>query len=75
MDIKDFDLGWFSKKQEIIGVAKHLCGAATDLTIKSLQSCGDRLKGLAIATCCHHSCDSKTYVNLKFMEDELLIKP
>ena len=39
MDIKDFDLGWFSKKQEIIGVAKHLCGAATDLTIKSLQSC------------------------------------
>lgn len=69
MDIKDLDLGWFKDKQ-VIAVAKHLCGGATDLTICSLKHSGN-LKGLAIATCCHHICDPQTYVNLEFMREEL----
>jgi tRNA:m4X modification enzyme len=35
MDIKDFDLGFFKEKKQIIGVAKHLCGGATDLSLTS----------------------------------------
>ena len=38
MDIKDFDLGYFAdEKKDIIGVAKHLCGAATDLALCSFK--------------------------------------
>lgn len=73
MDIKDFDIGWFEHKTAIIGVAKHLCGGATDLTICSFKLC-KHLKGLAIATCCHHKCDIKTYVNMPFMQEELGVK-
>ena len=72
MDIKDFDLGWFQDKS-VIAVAKHLCGGATDLAIRSLTNC-KTLLGLAVATCCHHNCDMQSYVNLEFMRDELGIK-
>ena len=37
MDIKDFDLSYFSDKKNIIGVAKHLCGGATDLSLASFK--------------------------------------
>ena len=37
MDIKDFDLSYFSDKKNIIGVAKHLCGGATDLSLVSFK--------------------------------------
>lgn len=75
MDIKDFDLGWFKEITQVIGVAKHLCGGATDLALYSFRLAKGRMKGLSIATCCHHSCDIKTYVNLKFIVEELGVKP
>lgn len=74
MDIKDFDLSYFSEKKQIIGIAKHLCGGATDLTLASFNSVKGCLKGLAIATCCHHVCDALTYVNMKFINEELQIR-
>lgn len=37
MDIKDFDLSYFKEKTKIIGVAKHLCGGATDLSLTSFR--------------------------------------
>ena len=59
MDIKDFDLSKIDEALSVVGVAKHLCGGATDLSLTSLMSVGrDRMKGLAIATCCHHRCDT-----------------
>ena len=76
MDIADFDIAKYlnhvktqtqdEKPVKFVGIAKHLCGGATDLTltsIKNLQS-EKALEGLAIATCCHHACDTLTYVNL-----------
>jgi tRNA:m4X modification enzyme len=33
-----------------------------------MLSAKGRVKGLSIATCCHHRCDTKTYVNLPFIE-------
>jgi tRNA:m4X modification enzyme len=52
----------------IIATAKHLCGGATDLSIASLiinkeNKAACNLRGISIATCCHHRCDLKTYVN------------
>ena len=43
IDIADFDLARFIQEQfpttphEIIGIAKHLCGCATDLALTSLS--------------------------------------
>lgn len=37
MDIKDFDLAYFKEKTKIVGVAKHLCGGATDLALTSFK--------------------------------------
>ena len=71
MDIKDFDLSYFSEKKNIIGVAKHLCGGATDLSLASFKLVTENLKGLAMATCCHHQCDALTYVNMKYVNEEL----
>ena len=36
MDIKDFNLTYFTEeKKDLIGIAKHLCGGATDLALTS----------------------------------------
>ena len=75
MDIKDFDLGFFTEKKDIIGVAKHLCGAATDLALCSFKLAKGKVKGVSIATCCHHVCDVKTYVNMAYVKEELGVIP
>ena len=75
MDIKDFDLEKFDEAKSVIGIAKHLCGGATDLALTSFMRIGkDRMKGLSIATCCHHRCDTQTYVNMTYVTEELGIK-
>ena len=81
MDIADFDLvKWLTLRQEavkVVGIAKHLCGGATDLALtsfehlKKMQDFPSKLAGLSIATCCHHACDTKTYVNLAFLAKEI----
>ena len=60
----------------MVGIAKHLCGGASDLTLKSFEQLqntkvelNSKLAGLSIATCCHHACDTKTYVNLDFIKE------
>ncbi len=58
------------KHKRIVFIAKHLCGVATDLSLKGLDSLGDNkmdvIKGITIATCCHHACVWKDYVGYKF---------
>lgn len=41
MDIKDFDLVKFDFPKDIVGVAKHLCGGATDLALTSFMKVGN----------------------------------
>jgi tRNA:m4X modification enzyme len=74
MDIKDIDLTYFKDKPNMIGVAKHLCGGATDLALASFRNVTEQVKGLAIATCCHHLCDTNSYVNMKFITEELNVR-
>ena len=83
MDIADFDIAKYlahiqastttAKPVRFVGIAKHLCGGATDLTLTSIKNltAEKALEGLAIATCCHHSCDTLTYVNMPFVENEI----
>ena len=77
IDIADFDLlKYLDLKHEkqnpkVTGIAKHLCGGATDLALTSYNKLGNnQLLGLSMATCCHHLCDAKTYVNLEFIRKE-----
>jgi tRNA:m4X modification enzyme len=54
-------------------IAKHLCGLATDITLRSLASYASpnsqdepqlsrHVRGVSIATCCHHACSWQDYV-------------
>lgn len=49
-----------SEKGRSIVVAKHLCGAGTDLALKSLRDVA--VDGCVMATCCHGLCTWKDYV-------------
>lgn len=56
-----------------VGIAKHLCGAATDLTIRCLSKLmqddsNSGVAGLVIAFCCHHQCNYGSYTGKKFLE-------
>jgi tRNA:m4X modification enzyme len=43
---------------EVVGIAKHLCGAATDFGLRCLLTAGvQRDISLSFSTCCHHRCD------------------
>eukprot|EP00192_Tetraselmis_astigmatica_P013497 CAMPEP_0117652996 /NCGR_PEP_ID=MMETSP0804-20121206/2946_1 /TAXON_ID=1074897 /ORGANISM="Tetraselmis astigmatica, Strain CCMP880" /LENGTH=341 /DNA_ID=CAMNT_0005459123 /DNA_START=126 /DNA_END=1151 /DNA_ORIENTATION=+ len=58
-----------------LAVGKHLCGAATDFTLRCCRrhlgegaSNRSRCTGLAVATCCHHRCSWKHYIGKSFFE-------
>ena len=44
------------KGYNIIGIAKHICGCAFDISLTALFNYvhQERIKGLVMATCCHH---------------------
>lgn len=67
IDIKDLNLDKFLQDispEKVVGVSKHLCGAATDLTIKSILNSDlttrETFQGMVIAMCCRHVCDYNT---------------
>ena len=53
-------------------VAKHLCGAATDLALRAVASSasGRRVCGVGIATCCHHACSWADYCGAEWMREK-----
>ncbi|XWS46499.1 hypothetical protein CRYUN_Cryun14cG0072400 [Craigia yunnanensis] len=74
IDIEDLNLNAVESLQGLpyIAIGKHLCGPATDLTLRcclanqrNVERCGGNcyLRGLAIATCCHHLCQWKHYIS------------
>ncbi|XP_043287308.1 tRNA:m(4)X modification enzyme TRM13 homolog [Venturia canescens] len=59
--------------ENIVGIAKHLCGAATDLSIRCLaellkEDRKNRISGLLIALCCHHRCEYASYTGKDYLE-------
>ncbi|XVF80746.1 hypothetical protein PTKIN_Ptkin15bG0099800 [Pterospermum kingtungense] len=78
IDIEDLNLKAVESLQGLpyIAIGKHLCGPATDLTLRCClanqrndgQCEGNRYpRGLAIATCCHHLCQWKHYMNKRYL--------
>lgn len=58
----------------LLACAKHLCGGATDIALRSLKAAsksnveGSNGHMVCVATCCHHRCDIHSYVNRPFLE-------
>jgi len=50
-------------------LAKHLCGHASDLALRSLIPIKHTLKGLAFAMCCHGICRWDELVGREYIED------
>jgi len=65
IDIKDLYLDNivetdFNNDRNFVGVSKHLCGAATDLTIQCILKnpvLSSKFQGMIVAMCCRHCCD------------------
>ncbi|SCV00779.1 LAMI_0G07250g1_1 [Lachancea mirantina] len=77
IDIKDLYLDALvspNKNNKYVVISKHLCGVATDLTIRcvlnsSVLHTKDRhLQGMVIAMCCRHVCDPARYANPSYIE-------
>ncbi|KAI9354881.1 methyltransferase TRM13-domain-containing protein [Zopfochytrium polystomum] len=62
----------------VVGISKHLCGSATDLTLRCLEKYSHLpdstanlpLDGLLIALCCHHRCDLSSYIYPSFLLED-----
>ncbi|EGI65702.1 tRNA guanosine-2'-O-methyltransferase TRM13-like protein [Acromyrmex echinatior] len=75
-DIADLQLNQISEIQPIkykVGIAKHLCGTATDLAIRCLVKSMNSepkvdVRGLIVAFCCHHKCEYSSYVGRKYLQ-------
>ncbi|KFK30737.1 hypothetical protein AALP_AA6G020700 [Arabis alpina] len=73
IDIEDLNLNAVEALHGVpyVAIGKHLCGPATDLSLRCCLSRQDGespvLKGLAIATCCHHLCQWKSYINKEYI--------
>mmetsp|Transcript_5422 Transcript_5422/g.15734 ORF Transcript_5422/g.15734 Transcript_5422/m.15734 type:complete len:477 (-) Transcript_5422:1369-2799(-) len=57
------------KEATIVVIAKHLCGAGTDLALKSLEPIRQKISGCLLATCCHGVCDWRHYVGRDILRD------
>lgn len=70
------------RDKPVVGMSKHLCGVATDLSLRSLAQTlpratsaesgstpafSSQFSGLAIALCCHHVCAWEDYINPDFI--------
>ncbi|PIN24557.1 tRNA:m4X modification enzyme [Handroanthus impetiginosus] len=83
IDIEDLNLKAVESLQGVgyMAIGKHLCGPATDVTLRCcVRRLSDEnasahfkascyLRGLAVATCCHHLCQWKNYINKKYISD------
>lgn len=77
-DIVDFSIGHLLESsphcQQVVGVSKHLCGNATDLTLNCILNGNKSDKhsstcpttGFLIALCCHHRCNWRDFCGKEF---------
>ena len=73
IDIKDLRMdSELSADRTYVALSKHLCGVATDLTLRCMMNnplFKKQLDGLCIAMCCRHVCNSRDYVNREFVTE------
>lgn len=72
IDIKDLRLdAVLHDASQYVAISKHLCGVATDLSLRCLlnsDKCKANLRGILIAMCCRHACQSSEYVNQEYIK-------
>ena len=56
-------------ERNIIALAKHLCGAGSDLALKSLLPIRSRIHSCYLATCCHGLCTYEDYVGRDYLRE------
>ena len=75
IDIADLDLPAAPLVRDggqLVAFGKHLCGGATDLTLRCVGRCdAGRVNGIMVALCCHQLCRWDSYVNRSFFLDTL----
>ncbi|KAK3847147.1 MAG: methyltransferase TRM13-domain-containing protein [Linnemannia gamsii] len=69
----------YVEKKPVVAVSKHLCGGATDITLKCLTNfqtsetghsiLPSPVKGILIALCCHQLCHHYMYPNQEFLKE------
>lgn len=68
IDIKDLNLNLVPAlhAEPVVVISKHLCGIATDLTLRCLAMAQQTVdtRGLFICLCCHHCCTWKSYASM-----------
>lgn len=74
IDIKDLELHKVPRSLErpCLAYSKHLCGSATDMTLRCLNNfClnGGQITGICIALCCHQVCTYERYINHEFLNE------
>jgi tRNA:m4X modification enzyme len=52
--------------KQLVVIAKHLCGAGTDLALKALRA-ASKVDVCVLATCCHGVCEWNHYVGRNFL--------
>ena len=55
--------------RDILVIAKHCCGAGTDLALKSLIPIKKRIHGCIFTTCCHGVCSWENYVGRVYLKE------
>lgn len=80
-DIADFDISkhhQIQMAQKIVGLGKHLCGAATDFAIRCsihgnnaahANGTGPNTIAIILALCCHHRCEWKHLIGKEFFAE------
>ncbi|KKA02254.1 tRNA:m(4)X modification enzyme HuTRM13 [Hanseniaspora uvarum DSM 2768] len=68
-DIKDMDLSlMLNDNNNTLAISKHLCGSATDLTLRCMSKIPNK-KATVIAMCCRHACNSRDYINPEYIKN------
>lgn len=57
--------------EEVVVIAKHLCGVGSDLALKSLYPIRSRITACIFATCCHGVCSWSGYVGRDHLQQFL----
>jgi tRNA:m4X modification enzyme len=68
LDLKGLDM--LGKCESFSGVSKHLCGAATDLTLRCMVQGNQhsvKTNNFIICVCCHHRCSWNTFVGKEWL--------
>jgi hypothetical protein len=52
---------------EVVVIAKHLCGVGTDFALKSMEPIRNQVSAVIMATCCHGICNWNDYVGRDYL--------